>query len=92
MSPIDNLRFISGDQGSLPGLEPWTYERRRGWNEPLQRSPIAIARADPLAAQREHFLSVIRRVAKPICDARDATQTITVIEAIRASIQKISQT
>jgi len=35
---------------------------------------------------------VIRRVAKPICDARDATQTITVIEAIRASIQKISQT
>ena len=86
--------FISGDQGSLslPGLELWTYEGRRGWNEPLQRSPIAIARTDPLAAQLEHFLSVIRRASKPMCDARDAMQTITVIEAIRASIQKISQT
>ena len=85
--------FIGGNNGSfsLPDLELWSYEGERSWNAPLLRRRLVITPCDPLVAQLDHFIEIIRGKAEPICDAFDAARTIKVIEDIKAAAARAAE-
>jgi predicted dehydrogenase len=71
--------FISGTQGSLavPSLRRWHYGVETGWMAPLLSEQVAVAQADPLARQIDHFCAVIRGEAA----TRTLAATLAVHEA-----------
>ena len=85
----ENCYFFAGTAGSLalPRLDLWSYKGKPSWWEPLTRSIIDAAPADPLLEQLRHFIAVIRGECAPIISASDAAGTLAVIEAIRRSSQ-----
>ncbi|MBX4421576.1 hypothetical protein K4H00_26575, partial [Mycobacterium tuberculosis] len=54
-----------------------------GWYEPLQRTTLPAAVADPLVEQLRHFLAVIDRTETPLVSAADALATLAVVEAVK---------
>jgi predicted dehydrogenase len=77
---------VMGTNGSLavPTMRLKRYPRKedRSWFEPFQSETIPLHRTDPLAAQIEHFVAVIRGSADPLVTARDGLQNLRVMDAI----------
>lgn len=81
--------FFTGTDGALafPSLTHWRYAANApdGWHQPLEVARLHVQGADPLVAQLDHFVSVIRDAAQPLVDARDATRSLAVVLAMLAS-------
>ena len=75
-----------GTNGSLaiPTMRLKRYPRKEdhSWFEPFQSETIPLQRTDPLAAQIEHFVAVIRGSADPLVTARDGLQNLRATDAI----------
>ncbi|WP_028661203.1 Gfo/Idh/MocA family protein [Nocardioides insulae] len=84
--PEENCYVLAGTDGSLavPTMRLRTYPDRdkRSWWEPFETSTAHVDRADPLAAQLEHFLAVIRGEQPPLATVRDAAETLRVTRAV----------
>lgn len=76
---------IGGSEASLslPALELWRHPGARSWWEPIERTVLACAQADPLALQIRHFCAVIRGVEQPLVSGREGMRTLAVVEAVK---------
>jgi predicted dehydrogenase len=90
---------IGGTHGSLsvPRLELWTNEGKRGWWEPFKIERYVAADQDPLRLQIQQFCRVIRSEEKPLVSGREGLMTLKVIDAINRAastgeLVKISST
>lgn len=85
--PDQNCYHFSGDMGSLdfPTMHYRTYDGspKRSWWEAFDEGVLPRERIDPLEAQLNHFVDVVRNNAKPIVPARDGYMNMVVLEAIR---------
>jgi predicted dehydrogenase len=79
--------YLSGTEGSLtlPRLELWRYGGRAGWEDPISAERTALHASCPYAEQLRHFRAVIEGREAPVCSAEDATRTLEVTLAARAS-------
>ncbi|MFN4155629.1 MAG: Gfo/Idh/MocA family protein [Paracoccaceae bacterium] len=80
-----NCLMIAGSHASLevPGLRLWHHGAGpRSWLAPMQSEVLPVTDADPLIRQIDHFAAVIRGEAAPLVDARDATRSVAVVDAI----------
>ena len=82
----EDAYFVMGTHGSLAVPTMWLkrYSRKedRSWFKPFQSETIPLQRTDPLAAQIEHFVAVIRGDADPLVTGRDGLQNLRVTDAI----------
>jgi predicted dehydrogenase len=87
-----NCYIFAGTKGSLtfPQMRVWHYppEQPSGWYHPLTQYQIEVDRIDPLLAQLDHFLAVIRAEASPLVSAQDGLQTLVTTLAVRESAQR----
>lgn len=88
----DDCYYFAGTQGSLdfPSMQVRSYAKDsdRSWWVPFLCEQLSVQRKDPLAAQLDHFIAVIRGQEKPTVTAHDGFQNMLVIEAIGRSIQE----
>lgn len=84
--------LFAGSKGSLafPQMKVWHYppEQPAGWYYPLAQYQIEVTPVDPLAAQLDHFLAVIRGEASPLVSAQDGLQSLATTLAVRESAQR----
>jgi predicted dehydrogenase len=80
----EDCYHIAGTRGSIsvPTMRLKVYEGTPSWWEPLTSSVVDVQRTDPLANQVQHFVSVIRGEATPICSGRDGLKTLHVVNAV----------
>ncbi|GGH59209.1 Gfo/Idh/MocA family oxidoreductase [Frigidibacter albus] len=76
--------LISGTEGALelPNLRLWQHSGPRGWFTPLLPQDLAVADADPLIRQIDHFAAVIAGTEPPLVPAADAARSVAVVDAI----------
>ena len=76
---------IAGTLGALsvPDLRLWTHEGAPDWWSPIRATSLMRARADPLEAQIDHFLQVIRGQAEPLVSGREGLRSLAVLEAMQ---------
>ena len=74
---------------SLPDLRLWrhegTSEEKGHWMDPLTTTAFPCEQSDPLVAQMQHFVEVIRGQAKPLVSAADGMAALAIVEAIKKS-------
>lgn len=86
----ESCYYFTGTEGALafPRMELWKYPDpdRRGWQHPMEKSVVAVRRADSLTVQLAHFCDVVRGTLPPLVDARDGARSLaaalTVLESI----------
>ena len=82
----EDAYLVMGTHGSpaVPTMWLKRYSRKedRSWFKPFQSETIPLQRTDPLAAQIEHFVAVIRGDADPLVTGRDGLQNLRVTDAI----------
>jgi predicted dehydrogenase len=80
---------IGGTRGSLsvPRLELWTNEARRGWWEPFKVERHVAADQDPLRLQIQQFCRVIRGEEKPLVSGREGLMTLKVVDAVKRAAE-----
>lgn len=83
-APDEDCYLIAGTQGSLgvPSLRVRRYAGTPSWWEPWETGVLPVHRADPLAAQLDHFCDVVRGDAEPLVGGRDAVETLRVTLAV----------
>jgi predicted dehydrogenase len=90
--PDEDCYHFAGTQGSLdfPSMHVRSYAKGsdRSWWVPFLSERLAVERRDPLAAQLDHFIAVIRGQEEPLVTAQDGYRNMLVIEAIACSIQE----
>lgn len=84
-----NCYKFFGDKASLtfPNLELFYYEqgKQAGWQRPIKQEKLVVERFDVLAEELKHFCDVIKGEAESKINARDATLSLIVVEAIKKS-------
>jgi predicted dehydrogenase len=82
--PEEDCYLIAGVDGSLgvPTMRLKTVAGERSWWQPMREEIVAVERADPLAAQLDHFCAVVRGDTTPLVGGRDALQTLRITLAI----------
>jgi predicted dehydrogenase len=80
---------IGGTHGSLsvPRLELWTNQDKRGWWEPFTIERHVAADQDPLRLQIQQFCRVIRGEEKPLVSGREGLITLKVIDAVKRAAE-----
>ena len=84
----DNCYWFFGTKGSIafPSFTVYTYDDERyGWEHSLLIEKGGVEANDPMTAELEHFIEVLRGEAKPLVTGEDALETLKVINAIRES-------
>lgn len=82
--------FFMGTKGSLafPSMRFYTYdEDQYGWYSPLKIEKLKVTDNDPMKAELEHFIDVVRGAAEPVCTGEDALESLKVIMAIKESAE-----
>lgn len=76
---------IGGTHGSLsvPRLELWTNEAKRGWWEPFRIERHVAADEDPLRLQIRQFCRVIKGEEKPLVSGYEGLMTLKVMDAVK---------
>jgi predicted dehydrogenase len=77
--------FLGGRKASLSvsDMQLWRHANEgEHWQHPFVRQFMPGARSSAYLAQLDHFLAVIRREAKPVIDARDATTSLAATLAV----------
>ncbi len=86
----ENSYYFTGTEGALafPRMELWKYpdRNRRGWQHPVNKSVVAVTRADSLTVQLAHFCEVVRGTWPPLVDARDGARSLAAALAVLESI------
>lgn len=89
---LDDCYYFAGTQGSLdfPSMNVRSYAEGsdQSWWLPFVSDRLPVEREDPLAAQLEHFIAVVKGQEKPLVTAYDGYRNMLVIEAISASIRE----
>lgn len=90
--PEEDCYHFAGTQGSLdfPSMRVRSYAKDSdgSWWVPFISDRLSVERSDPLAAQLDHFVAVIRGREKPLVTAEDGYRNMLVIEAIARSIRE----
>ncbi len=90
--PDEDCYHFAGTQGSLdfPTMRIRSYPKGldQSWWVPFASERLSVERKDPLAAQLDHFMAVIRGQEKPLITAHDGYRNMLVIEAIASSIRE----
>jgi predicted dehydrogenase len=84
-APTDQACYmIGGTEGALelPRLRLWRHEGKRSWWSPIVAQTPPRNQGDPLIAQIEHFVAVVRGEAAPRVSGREGMNSLAVIEAI----------
>ena len=88
----ENCYYFFGTSGSLafPQMDLWRYSDadKSGWQHPMVKSRQAVAGANPLIVQLEHFCRVIRSEEEPLTDAPDGARSLSVALAVLESIER----
>ena len=76
--------YIAGTHGSLslPDLAYWSYKGVRSWHAEISKEQTAVHKADPYAAQLQHFAAVIAGTETPMCSALDGLRTLQATLAV----------
>ena len=86
----ENCYYFTGTGGALafPQMELWKYPdaNRRGWQHPMEKSVVAVNRADSLTVQLAHFCDVVRGTQPPLVDALDGARSLSAALAVLQSI------
>lgn len=79
--------LIGGTQAALsvPDLSLWRHDGPPSWLSPLDRQTIAVEDIDPLEAQIQQFVAVIRGQEPPLVSGADGLHTLRVVQAISRS-------
>lgn len=89
--PDEACYHFAGTNGSLdfPSMQVKAYggEDKRSWWKPFEAFALDFAPRDPLTAQLEHFVDVIRNGTAPRVTAEDGYRNMLVIDAIQRSIE-----
>lgn len=84
--PEDDCYLVCGTQGSIsiPSMRLKFYNSRQesSWLLPFQEEKISYSNIDPLEAQLNHFIELIRGSTKPRVTAIDGLRNLQVVEAI----------
>ena len=82
-----NSHFISGTEGSLtlPRLEYWHYDGKKGWEDEITQERTALHVDDPYALQMRQFAAVIEGREEPLCSGVDGLRSLEATLAVRAS-------
>ena len=69
---------IGGTHASMtiPYLDVWCNNQKRGWHEPIHQERIRVDQADPLALQIRHFCRVIRGEEAPRVSGSEGLNTL----------------
>jgi predicted dehydrogenase len=85
----ENAYYFLGTEGALafPKMELWRYpaDRLRGWQHPLQKTVRAVAPADSLTNQLDHFCDVVEGTQPPVVDASDGARSLAAALAVLES-------
>ena len=88
-APEESCYTITGTRGTLHfptlRLESFATEDHASWTKPFETSDIVVDRHDPLQAQLDNFVAVIRGEAEPVVTAQDGLKNLQIIDAIRRS-------
>lgn len=80
---------LTGERGTLHfptlRLETFPTEAEASWMKPFQVETVPVTRRDPLQAQMENFLGVIRGEAEVVVTPLDGLRNLRVIDAIQRS-------
>ena len=72
---------------TIPYLDVWYNNEKRGWWEPIHQERIHVDQADPLTLQIRHFCRVIRGEDVPRVSGREGLNTLKVIAAVKQAAQ-----
>lgn len=90
--PDEDCYHFAGTRGSLdfPSMRVRSYssEADQSWWVPFVSRRLATVRKDPLAAQLDHFIAVVKGEEEPIVTAHHGYRNMLVIEAITRSIRE----
>ena len=90
--PDQNCYHFSGTNGSLdfPSMRYKTYEgcAERSWWSEFNEGRLPSEPIDPLSAQLQHFVDVIRGTAVPLVPTMDGYRNMVVLEAIRIAARE----
>lgn len=80
---------IGGTHASMtiPYLDLWCNNGKRGWWEPIHQEQIRVDQADPLALQIGHLCRVIRGEEAPCVSGREGLNTLKVIAAVKQAAE-----
>ncbi len=70
---------------SLPDARLWRHDGGGNWKDPIGFESQAVQKANPLAAQIRHFISVIEGEAEPLVSAEEGLNSLALAEAILQS-------
>jgi predicted dehydrogenase len=89
--PNEACYHFAGTNGSLdfPRMAAKTYltDDGKSWWKPFEETKLDFKLRDPLLAQLDHFVDVVRNGAQPRVSAEDGYRNLQVIEAIRRAIR-----
>lgn len=89
--PEEACYHFAGTNGALdfPSMKAKSYSGAdaRSWWTPFDETVLPVLRRDPLEAQIDHLVAVVRGEATPRVSARDGYRNMQVIEAIQRSIE-----
>lgn len=84
----EDCYYFFGTEGSIafPSFRVFSYDDEKyGWDHELKFERFTVEDNDPMTAELEHFLSVLRGEARPLVTGEDALETLKVIKAIKES-------
>ncbi len=79
-----DTHFLSGTEGSLtlPRLNAWRFDGKRGWHEPLTHTQTMLHRQDPYMEQLRHVRAVAEGREQPLCSGVDGLRTLQAALAV----------
>jgi predicted dehydrogenase len=87
-----NCYFFFGKKASLafPSMTLFSYEKEfgEGWHRPLKKQTLLVERFDVLEEELKHFCELIKGKVESKITAKDAFESLRVIDAIKRSSQK----
>ncbi|WP_342048057.1 Gfo/Idh/MocA family oxidoreductase [Bacillus sp. OTU530] len=78
------------EKGSIafPSFRVYSYDDEiYGWDHELKFEKLTVEDNDPMTAELEHFISVLRGEARTLVTGEDALETLKVIKAIKESVK-----
>ena len=81
--------LIGGTKASLaiPDMRLWRHEDAGHWKQPISATHFPEVNANPLVAQLQNFVNVIRGREAPLVSGEEGLKSLRVVEAIKKSAE-----